>query len=518
MTRINASRRLFLSQAGALSTLGAAAPLALNLAALGNAAAQSATDYKALVCIFLRGGNDSLNMVLRTDGASWTNYRTLRNQAPDSIALMAPGTAANLSAALGSPARLGGVLPITPANAQGTTLALHPLMTELQALFNASTNKRLAIVANLGTLILPTNKLQYDAFAHPKPVNLFSHNDQSNIWQSGAGEGASLGWGGRLADLMAGGTPSVFTAMSTSGNAVWLSGQNVNQYQVSTNGAVRMGTSGANNAVYGSAAVGNAMRNIVRATRGTHPFERDIAAVNARSIPAEEFLRGALLPASDVRFGTTASPYVAADDPKLRYLDPLSATPGTTKFSDLAQQLQTVARMIQVGRDTLGLRRQVFFVGMDDFDNHDDQNRRHAANMARLSHAMNYFNNTLDAIGAQDQAVTFTASDFGRTFTSNGDGTDHGWGAHHLVMGGPVKGGDVYGTVPFLGAKNAGNNKFDSSPDQIGNGALIPTTSVDQLGATLAHWFGVSSDASLVSNGVFANLANFSTKDLGFIR
>src|SRR5258706_9962478 len=160
MKKLDASRRLFLRQAGVLSTLGAAGtPLALDLAAVSSAAAQTAADYKAIVCIFLFGGNDAINMVLPTDGASFTNYGTLRNQAPDSIALLAPGVAANPAAPAGSPARLGGVLPISPANAQGRTFALHPAMAALQALFD--TDKRLAILPNVGPLILPTTKAQY---------------------------------------------------------------------------------------------------------------------------------------------------------------------------------------------------------------------------------------------------------------------------------------------------------------------------------------------------------------------
>jgi uncharacterized protein (DUF1501 family) len=134
--------------------------------------------------------------------------------------------------------------------------------------------------------------------------------------------------------------------------------------------------------------------------------------------------------------------------------------------------------------------------------------------MAKLAHALAYFDSTLGAMGARGNVTTFTASDFGRTFTSNGDGTDHGWGAHHFVLGGAVRGGDLYGAFPALGAKNANNNNFDSSPDQLGNGVLLPTTSVEQLGATLGRWFGLS-DGQLLD--IFPNLANFSQRNLGFM-
>jgi uncharacterized protein (DUF1501 family) len=514
MTSFNASRRLFMRQAGAISAVGAAAaPMALNLAAIGSAAAQSASDYKALVCIFLFGGNDSLNMVLPTDAASWANYSAVRNQAPESIALLAPGTAPNPSAGAGSPARLGGVLPISPANAQGRSFALHPSMGALQTLFD--TDRRLAILPNVGTLVMPTSKLQYSLASHPKPASLFSHNDQQNTWQSFRPEGATVGWGGRLGDLLASmNSRAVFTSIAAGGNAVWLAGQTVQQYQVGTNGAIRMGTD-SNGRVFGSADVGAAMQRIVGGTRGGHVFEADLAAVSQKSIDAELTLRTALKPASDALFGTPASPYNPNSDPKLQYDNPLN--PGSKAFNGLAQQLQVVARMIDASSAAgIGARRQVFFVSMGGFDSHDNENRNNADLMAKLAHAMRYFDTTLAAMGAQSKVTAFTASDFGRTFTSNGDGTDHGWGAHHFVMGGAVKGGDLYGNFPVLGAKNATNNNFDSSPNQIGNGSLIPETSVDQLGATLARWFGVSDSDALT---VFPNLANFdaSKRNLGFM-
>jgi len=156
----------------------------------------------------------------------------------------------------------------------------------------------------------------------------------------------------------------------------------------------------------------------------------------------------------------------------------------------------------------------VFFVSMGGFDTHDLQNRNQADLLARLAHALRYFDTSLAAIGAQQKVTSFTASDFGRTFTSNGDGTDHGWGSHHFVMGGAVKGGRLYGRFPTLGAKNAGNNNFDASADQLGNGSLLPVTAVDQLGATLGKWFGLS-DTQLLD--VFPNLKNFSVRDLGFM-
>ncbi len=510
------SRREFLRHAGAISSvLGAAAsPLALNLLATGSAAAQAASDYKAIVCLFFFGGNDAYNMVLPTDAGSLANYTAVRNQAPDSIALLAPGTAPNAGAAAGSPARLGGVLPIAPLNPQGRSFALHPLLGTLQSMFDS--DKRLAILPNIGPLLLPTTKAQYALASHPKPQSLFSHNDQQNTWQALAPEGVTRGWGGRMGDLLASmNTRPVFTAVSAAGNAVWLAGQSVRQYQVSGNGAIRMGTD-ANGRIYGSAEVGAAMQRIVSAGRNGHVFEADLGAVSQRSIDAETTLRTALKPASDPLFGTApaSGTYSANNDPKLQYMNPLT---GAATFNALAQQFQVVARMIEAGASaSIGAKRQVFFVSLGGFDSHDNQNRNHADLMARVAQSLRYFDTTLGALALRNQVTTFTASDFGRSFTSNGDGTDHGWGAHHLVMGGAVRGGDLYGSFPVLGAKNANNNNFDSSPDQLGNGSLLPGSSVDQLGATLGRWFGLT-DAQLLD--IFPNLANFDAakRNLGFM-
>ncbi len=497
----SASRRLFLRQAGALSTLGAVgAPLALNLAAIGSAAAQGAGDYKALVCIFLFGGNDAYNTVLATDGASWGNYTSVRNQSPDPISLLAPGVAPNPGGASVRD-RLGGVLPITPANAQGRSLALHPSLGSLRTLFNV--DRRVAIVANVGPLTVPTNKTQYGQTQHPKPVSLFSHNDQQNTWQTFDSEGTTLGWGGRVADvLVSGNAQATFTAISAAGNAVWLSGNTVRQYQVSNSGAIRMGVR-SNGTIYESAETAAALQRIVRRASPQHVLEQDMATVAGRSIDAEAVLRNALPPETDPAFSGS-----------VLYVDPVS-TSGATANNPLAQQLRVVARMIQAGRTgAVGVRRQVFFVSLGGFDTHDQQNVTHPRLMAQLAHGMSWFDNSLGTLGARSSVTTFTASDFGRTFTSNGDGTDHGWGAHHFVMGGAVRGGDLYGTFPVLGAKNANNNNFDSSPDQIQNGILLPTQSVEQYGATLARWFGLS-DSQLSS--AFPQLGAFATRDLGFM-
>jgi uncharacterized protein (DUF1501 family) len=508
-----ASRRIFLRQASALSLVaGAGAPIALNLLGAGSAIAQSASDYRAVVCLFMNGGNDGYNMVLPTDSQSWSAYTAVRNQAPDSIALLSAGVAPNSSAGAGSPERLGGVLPITPANAQGRTYALHPMMGTLQTMFNI--DKRLAIIPAIGPLVVPTTKAQFAMPSYPRPGRLASHNDQQISWMSMSNEGATSGWGGRMADkLVAGNSNAVFTAISVAGNEVWLSGETVRQYRVGTGGAVRLGVD-ANDEVYKSSSISAALQRISSKSRGSHVFEADIAAIAKRSIEAEAVLRTALPLASDSAFGTPSASgsYAPENDPKLQIVDPIK---GDAVLNPLAHQLQMVARLVQAGMSgKTGVKRQVFFVNMGGFDTHSNQNNTHTSLMAQLAHGMRYFDTALGNINARNQVTTFTASDFGRTFTSNGDGTDHGWGSHHFVMGGAVRGGNLYGTFPAPYATNA---NFRSHPDHLGsNGALLPTTSVDQLGATLARWFGLSDSQSLE---VFPNLGSFnaSVRNLGFL-
>ena len=279
-TALDASRREFLRRAGMFSAIaGPAAPLAINLAAMGSAAAQTAGDYKALVCLFLFGGNDTYNMVLPTDAASWGNYTTTRNQAPDSIALLTAGTPADLTAAVGSPARLGGVLPISAARPQSRSFALHPLMGSLQTMFNA--DKRLAIVPNIGPLITPTTKAQYTSRSVPLPQRLYSHNDQQNTWQALGPEGTTLGWGGRMGDMLAGSNARpVFTAVSAAGNAVFLSGNVIRQYQVGTNGAIRLGADSSGR-VYALTLSGVSARSSMKAVfrgAGYRPADGSISA------------------------------------------------------------------------------------------------------------------------------------------------------------------------------------------------------------------------------------------------
>ncbi|NDY91273.1 DUF1501 domain-containing protein [Ideonella livida] len=507
-----AARRRFLARSGRFAALGAAAPLAMNLAVLGGASAQSAGDYKALICLFLYGGNDTFNTVLRTDGEHWDHYAEVR-AAGGSLALLAPGTARS-GASGTSPEALGGVLPLSALGSPAGQLALHPVMTGAQRLFN--TDRRLAVLSNIGPLKVPTTKADLAVSTHPRPAKLYSHNDQQATWMALAPEGATLGWGGRLADrLVELNDEPMFTAITGSGNAVWLAGDQVRQYQIGSSGALRMGDPDSSDRIFNSTEVSAAMRRIARQSRSAHALELEHVAVSGRSIDAEAALRSALKPPENALFGTApvSGSYRASDDPRLQYTNPTNGQPA---YSSMAQRLQTVARLIEAhAASGIGARRQVFFVAADGgYDTHSNQGATQADNLARLDHALRYLDDTLGRLGMREQVTTFTASEFGRTFTTNGDGTDHGWGAHHLVMGGAVRGGRIFGELPTLGTRNASNNLFDNSPDQLANGALLPTTSVDQLGATLGRWWGVG-NADLLE--IFSSLSAFSSRNLGFM-
>jgi uncharacterized protein (DUF1501 family) len=481
MHNYKVSRREFLRLStllGSTGALGLATPFAINLATMGSAAAQSnVSDYKALICVFLNGANDHANTVLATDSTSWSQYLTVRttNEA-GSIALPQVGAS-------------GGVIPISPNSVQaGRTFALHPAMTELKTLFDAG---RAAIIANVGPLLVPTTLEQYKAASVPLPPKLFSHNDQQSLWQAYAPEGAAYGWGGRMGDLLAANnTNTVFTAISAAGNAVFLSGRTIRQYQVGTSGAVPI--AGLSGSLYGSSTAGSTLRNIISGDSSNY-FQKEHAAVTSRAISAQSMLAPAMAVA-----GTGGVPNPT------QYTNPNT---GALANNALATQLQTVARII-AGRNALGAKRQVFFVSMGGFDTHDAQRTAQADLLAKLSHALSYFDGVMGNLMGSDlrqQVTAFTASDFGRTFTSNGDGTDHGWGSHHFIVGGAVKGKNIYGNFPVTGLKHT---------QDVGSGSLLPQFSVDQYGATLANWFGLSTTQI---NDVFPNIINFSNRNLGFI-
>src|SRR5512134_1364155 len=453
------SRREFVKRASALSFMGAGAPFALNLATIGAASAQTVPDYRAIVCLFFFGGNDHTNTIVPYDPTEHAAYVNARQSIAFAYDALTPTATA----------------PVASQN--NRPFAFHPALTALKSLYDQG---KLAVVANVGPLVVPTTLAQYRARSVPLPPKLFSHNDQQSVWQANQpiGEGARLGWGGRMGDLLASQNgQTIFTCISASGNAVFMSGQEVIQYQVGANGSTAFNALSGN--LYGSATAGSAYRRVITRASG-HLFESQLGQVVSRSISANATLSASLPPASS-------------------FTVPIPANNG------LASQLNVVARII-AGRGGLAANRQVFFVSVGGFDSHDFLINDHNARMLTVNAAVDAFYQWLQQLQMENNVTLFTASDFGRTLTSNGDGSDHGWGAHHFVVGGAVQGGTIYGTFPQV---------TFSTPEDVGQGSLLPTTSVDQYAATLGRWLGVA-DAQMPD--VLPNIVNFgAARYLGFL-
>ncbi len=451
------SRRAFLKRSAALGIAGSATPFVMNLATIGEAAAATATDYKALVCVFLNGGNDFANTLTPYDAATYDIYQKLRPNiayARDTLTptLLTPDTA----------------LP------GGVQYALAPALLRLLPIFNAG---KLAPVLNIGTLIQPTTKAQYIAGNVPLPPKLESHNDQAIFFQSSSVEGASSGWGGRMGDLLQSGNGNAtLTCINVAGNAVFMSGNSVTQYTMGPYGPVSL--LGNHPTVFTSATANSVIRSMIAAPR-THIFENEHTRIAKRSIDAFDQVSAAI---------DTA---------------PVFATPWPT-HNNLALQMKVVAQMISQSAQ-LGAKRQVFFVAQDGFDVHSALVSRQPLLLDQLSEALKCFYDTTVELGISDKVTTFTGSDFGRSIVNNDDGSDHGWGSTQFVMGGAVKGRHYYGTSPVWA---------NDGPDDIGQGRLIPTTSVDQYAATLARWFGIS-DSQMST--VLPNIGNYATTNLGFV-
>jgi uncharacterized protein (DUF1501 family) len=473
---MSASRRHFLSTAAALSggMLGAraSAPFALSLAGLGAMAAQSASaadtsgPYKALVCLFMSGGNDSHNWVVPTDTRNHADYLAARRE-----------LAWPLHQLLGLS---------SPGQAVGRSFGMPQELQPLHALYEAG---RCAVVANVGTLQRPTTKADFLA-DRQLPSKLFSHNDQQSTWQSLAPEGARSGWGGRMGDvLMSANQHPVFTAVSGAGNAVFLAGEKATQYQVGPAGPVGVGALG-RPWTHGSTTTATALRRVLQAGAG-NDFQSEYSRVMQRSLDTSALLQSALA-------STSVAPL-----PSLPIRLPSGAMLALQQ-DHLAQQLRVVAQMVAAA-PRLGMRRQVFMVNIGGFDSHVNQMRDQPWLMASVAHAVGWFFGALDAQGLGSNVTLFTASDFGRTLNSNGQGSDHGWGAHHFVVGGAVRGRKIYGSFPSTALGSA---------DDVGSGRLLPSTSVTQYAATLGRWMGLSSTEL---STVLPTLGNFSSTNLGFV-
>jgi uncharacterized protein (DUF1501 family) len=474
MNKYEQTRRQFLRTASMASMAGiAASPFLLELNSVVAMAQQSnPTDYRALVCVFLSGGNDGHGTVIATDAASFNAFTAARSGAP--------GLAYSQSA----------LLPITLNTPQsGRTFALNPYLSGVQNLFDAG---RAAIIANTGTLIAPASKAQIQANSVPLPDSLYSHFDQTAAWQAITANGGSAvhtGWGGAMADLIATmNTNSAFTCISTAGIALFLSGQTSYQLNVTSAGPIPI--SGLTQPLFGQQGGTNALASILTNSEA-NLFAKEYEVVVNRSTAAQATLATSMLPAG---VGGVPNPP--------QYLDPT-----TNKLTDnpFASSMQTVARIIG-GKSGLGVTRQIFYVVLGGFDTHDNQAPQIATLLTQLGAGLEYFDGVMTAQGLSDQVTTFTASDFGRTLTANSNGTDHGWGSHHFVVGGAVAGRDMYGLYPVIGSNQA---------NDMGAGRLIPTTSVEQYAGTLARWFGLS-DSQVKE--VFPNFVNFGSNPyLGFM-
>jgi len=446
------SRRDFLRRTCCTAAAGIAAA-SFNRFGLINAYAQNTQDYKALVCIFLFGGNDSNNMVIPIDAASFASYQKTR-------AVLALSQA--------------NLLPVTPPSLN-SPFGLHPRFVELQSLFNGG---QLALLTNVGTLIAPTTQAQLQQGQAVLPINLYSHEDQQTQMQTATFDSTGqTGWAGRVADriqaIYGGNFPIV---ISLAGTNVFCEGLVARALESSGNPtALLNGFSGSTSS-----------QNRLGALQSLLTFDTGVSLIQAASTITSNAL-------SDSK--TLAAALASA---------PTLATPFPN--SGLAQQLKQVAQIISV-RGALGLPRQIFMVSLGGFDTHSDQISTQDGLFQQLSQAMNAFYQATAEIGVAQQVTSFTLSDFSRTYQPDSDsGTDHAWGGHHLIMGGGVKGGDFYGTFPTLA--------LGGPDDATGEGRWIPTTSLDQYAATLASWFGVA-PADLPA--IFPNLANFASPTLKFL-
>ncbi len=436
------TRRKFLSHTCSLGV--ATATVSTGLLSLGmarTAAAQSAPNYKALVCILLAGGNDSYNMLVPVDNGQYAEYLGIRSDLAlaQNELLTLPGTASN-----------------------GLPYGLHPGMPELRTLFE---DGDAALIANVGTLLEAFDAQAVEAGTARLPLGLFSHADQINQWQTAVpDQRIAQGWGGRIADLMqdVNVANGVSMNISLSGSNVFQSGNQVGEYSIEANGDGAPGV----NAYDDGSDFGIFRKRMVD----------ELLAVQQQNIFRREY----------------ATRLRSAIDAQAVFVDALQTAPTlSTPFSAnyFSQSLRQIARVIGA-RDALGVNRQTFFVTVGGWDHHDDVLDNQAAMLPMISAGLKEFRDALVELQVFDEVTTFTTSDFGRTLTSNGKGSDHGWGGHHIAMGGSVNGGSIFGDYPLLSA---------SSPLDVGRGVYAPTTSVDEYFAELATWFGVpASDLDLV--------------------
>ena len=429
---------------GMMNSLSGARPLALG--------AQPPTGYKALVCILLAGGNDSFNMVVPTSSEQYTDYSTSRS-----------------NVALSS----GDLLPLNYTDAQGISYGLHPSMPEVANMFN---DGKAAILANIGTLIEPVTKTQVLNGTAPLPLGLQSHADQARHWQTSIPQNRhAKGWGGKVADMLAAGNSNQDISMnlSLSGTNLWQAGNTVDEFSITPQGSIGVNILAETDPF--DVIMGQGLQNILDQT-----YSDVLKQTYAKKVKDSQ---------------TQHEVFTAALD----NLQPLS-----TQFSQtqISRQMRMVAESIAIAGG-LGMQKQTFYIRFGGFDNHGELLNNHAARLSLLSAAIGEFYQAMDEIGMSDSVTTFTVSDFARTLTANGFGTDHAWGGNAMVFGGAVNGGEMYGQYPSLALGNE---------LELGNGVLLPELSTDQYFAELALWLGV--DPSELED-IFPNLGNFYTPGSG---
>jgi len=499
------TRREFMRRAACAAVGTAAMTSAISDLRLMNAAvAQSnITDYKALVCIFLQGGNDSNNLIIPTSTPQYAYYNATRTPV---IAIP-----------------FNNILPVTSLGSNGTnsgdgnTYGLHPSCPELQQLFGEG---KLAFLFNTGTLVYPITLTQYSKNSVPRPPQLFSHADQQTQWQTSVpDQPPTTGWGGRCADLLNSVLPStpISLMVTLAGANTFEIGSIVSQYSVSTSGAISL--------TLPTNPGGGANTNRLPALMSllglpyTNLQAQAYASVAEQSIISATNLNNAISSTTNANYWTNVNPVTSVTGFPVKITPPVSGSAAFT--STLSPQLQMVARLIAAGSTPapggFGMKRQIFFCQVGGYDLHTGQTNytsntpnnvllgAHTNLLAELSQSMFAFQRAMEQLGLSKNVTCFTASDFSRTFPSNGQGSDHAWGSHHLILGGDVNGQRTYGQFPAFRA---------NSPDDLGTGRWIPTTAIDQYFATLATWFGVDNN-NLAT--VFPNIGRFTSSNLGFI-
>ncbi|MEL7110213.1 MAG: DUF1501 domain-containing protein [Pseudomonadota bacterium] len=471
----NISRRHVLAGMG---TAGFATSLGtLKNLGMSNAWAAETSGYKAMVCIFLKGGMDAADTIIPYDQSSYDQLKSVRPNLFDTYNSDRSESSRNRE----------NLLRLTPSNSGDFGGREFGVSTQLAPIHNMFETGDLAVIGNIGPLIEPTARTQLENGTAILPPRLFSHNDQQATWMSFGVEGVNRGWGGRFMDTISASAPNqnpVFSAISVTSNDVFLAGEQVNAFRISFGNVAE--PSLINRQLYlGYTSGDDAARSKMEAFLEKRDFQnRSIIQSDIANATSNAFLN--------------TEQFVDAKQ---------NAIPLTTQFPDtaLGGQLKSVAETMQI-RHHLNVSRQMFYCAMEGFDTHSDQTNKLPELHEELAGAMGAFRQAMLELGVWDNVVVFTASDFGRTLIDNGNGTDHGWGGHQFVAGGSVQGRRIYGEIP---SPEPGSSSYTQS-----RGRLLPTTSVDQYAATLGGWFGLDS-AEL--RATLPNINNFETADLGFM-